>query len=152
MNKPTDKLTFLRGIQMTGEDGSVTFETIFPGFYEGRTNHVHYKVRLDGERSGDTYAAGHTSHTGQIFFPEDWNEKLMAMGPYAEHKIHRVTAAEDMVFRGERGSLSVAGLIPLDAKNPGAGLIAELRAAVDPTATPKPVGVGGGPGRQPQRA
>ena len=150
--RATDKLTFLRGIQMTGEDGSVTFRTIFPGFYNGRTNHVHFKVRLDGHREGKTYAAGHTSHVGQVFFPEDMNVKLMARGPYAQHKIHRVTTAEDGIFTGQHGSECVATLVPVDEKQPQAGLIAELRVGVDPTATPKPVGgMGGKPpgGRRP---
>jgi protocatechuate 3,4-dioxygenase beta subunit len=44
-NHPTDKLTFLRGVQLTGSDGTVVFKTIFPGFYEGRRNHIHFKVR-----------------------------------------------------------------------------------------------------------
>lgn len=32
--------TFLRGISKADSDGVVTFETIFPGHYSGRTNHV----------------------------------------------------------------------------------------------------------------
>ena len=148
----TDKLTFLRGIQLTGADGAVSFQTIFPGFYDGRTNHLHFKVRLDGHRDGKTYSAGHTSHVGQVFFPEDVNVKLMARGPYAEHKIHRVTASEDGIFTGQGGSSSVATLVRVDPKRPEAGLIAALHVSVDPTATPKPVGGMNGPppgGRRP---
>lgn len=33
--------TFLRGVQKTGEDGVVQFQTIFPGHYTGRTTHIH---------------------------------------------------------------------------------------------------------------
>lgn len=54
--KPTDKYTFLRGIQFTGADGAVEFQLAFPGYYEGCTNHVHLKVRLDGHRQRNTYA------------------------------------------------------------------------------------------------
>lgn len=32
--------TFLRGIGKADDDGVVTFETIVPGHYSGRTNHV----------------------------------------------------------------------------------------------------------------
>ena len=35
-SKPTDKFTFLRGVQMTDNEGAVSFQTIFPGFYQGR--------------------------------------------------------------------------------------------------------------------
>jgi len=143
---PTDKLTFLRGIQMTDAEGAVRFRTVFPGFYMGRTNHIHFKVRLGGHAEGKTYAAGHTSHIGQVFFPEDFAVKLMEQEPYSKHKIHRTTQAEDDVFNDQHGELSIARLTPLSA---GGGYEAELVAAVDPTATPGPAGRRGGPGGGP---
>jgi protocatechuate 3,4-dioxygenase beta subunit len=112
-NPPSDKLTFLRGMQMTDESGVVQFQTIFPGFYMGRTNHIHFKVRLNGHPAAHTYTAGHTSHTGQIFFPEDVAITLMQQAPYVEHKIHRTTQAEDQVFRGQNGDASIARLTTL---------------------------------------
>lgn len=33
--------TFLRGVQKTGTDGVVQFQTIFPGHYVSRANHIH---------------------------------------------------------------------------------------------------------------
>jgi protocatechuate 3,4-dioxygenase beta subunit len=145
-NNPTDKFTFLRGIQITGADGSVNFQTVFPGFYQGRTNHIHFKVREGGSLSSKTYAAGHTSHTGQIFFPEEVNLQLMQHEPYNLHKIHRTTQAEDHVFGEQNGLLFIARLLPMHSGNFGAGIHAELIAAVDPTATPGPVQFMGGPG------
>jgi protocatechuate 3,4-dioxygenase beta subunit len=143
---PTDKLTFLRGIQMTDAEGAVRFRTVFPGFYMGRTNHIHFKVRLGGHAEGKGYAAGHTSHVGQVFFPEEFAAKLMEHEPYSGHKIHRTTQAEDDVFGDQHGELSIARLTPLSA---GGGYAAELVAAVDPTATPAPAGRRGGPGSGP---
>jgi len=143
--QPTDKLTFCRGLQFTSAEGAVEFQTIFPGFYQGRVNHIHMKVRLDGLRDGNTYAAGHTAHTGQVFFPEDLNLKLMAHGPYSAHTIHRTTEAEDHVFNEQHGSLCVATVVPVKAEDPSAGYVAELRIAIDPAATPAPVQGFGGP-------
>ena len=57
--QPTDKLTFCRGIQISGADGGVVFHTIFPGFYQGRTNHIHFKVRI-----GDTFSSVQSSQQG----------------------------------------------------------------------------------------
>jgi protocatechuate 3,4-dioxygenase beta subunit len=148
-NHPTDKLTFLRGIQITAPDGSVNFRTVFPGFYMGRTNHIHFKVRLDGKDADKTYTAGHTSHIGQVFFPEDVAIKLMAHEPYASHKIHRTTQSEDDVFTGQQGQLQLATLQPLQPGQFTAGLRAELVAAVDPTANPAPARRGDGPGGPP---
>lgn len=41
--------TFLRGTQTTNAQGQVTFQTIFPGWYPGRTVHIHVKVWEDGQ-------------------------------------------------------------------------------------------------------
>src|SRR6202451_1283831 len=92
-NHPTDKLTFLRGIQLTSDAGTVEFRTVFPGVYMGRTNHIHFKVRVGGQ-AGRSYQAGHTSHVGQVFFPEELAANLMGQEPYRRHQIHRTTQAE----------------------------------------------------------
>ncbi len=40
--------TFMRGMQMTDKDGIATIDTIFPGWYNGRTVHLHVKVHVGG--------------------------------------------------------------------------------------------------------
>jgi protocatechuate 3,4-dioxygenase beta subunit len=56
----TSAETFLRGTQFADERGVVTFRTIYPGWYRGRTTHMHHKIFL-----GETDVL-----TGQIFFPD----------------------------------------------------------------------------------
>ena len=126
---------------------------MFPGYHMGRTNHIHFKVREGGHvgtragsHSAQTYLEGHTAHTGQVFFPEDFIAELMRHEPYSKHQIHRTTQSEDMVYQGQHGDASVARLHAVDATRHEAGYIAELIVAVDPTATPAPVGMRG-PGR-----
>jgi protocatechuate 3,4-dioxygenase beta subunit len=148
-NHPTDKLTFLRGIQLTGQDGAVNFRTVFPGFYMGRTNHIHFKVRVGGHATPTSYASGHTSHTGQIFFPEEVATELMQHDPYSRHKIHRTTQSEDQVFTSQHGQSAIAHLQRLQPGHFGAGLHAEMVASVDPAATPAPTQRQGGPGGPP---
>jgi protocatechuate 3,4-dioxygenase beta subunit len=131
---PTDKLTFLRGIQLTEVDGSVSFRTVFPGFYMGRTNHIHFKVRIGGHASGKSYEAGHTSYVGQIFFPEEVTAKLMQDDPYRRHKIHRTTLEEDRVFGEQHGELSIAQLRLVHPECPAAGLVAGIVTSFDPEA------------------
>jgi protocatechuate 3,4-dioxygenase beta subunit len=154
-NHPTDKLTFLRGIQLTGGNGTVNFRSIFPGFYMGRTNHIHFKVRVGGQGDGKSYVAGHTSHTGQIFFPEELTTRLMEHEPYTRHKIHRTTQAEDQVYNDQHGESSIARTAFVRADDLSAGLHAELIAAVDPSATPEPArrrqGAGHPPDTHPPR-
>jgi protocatechuate 3,4-dioxygenase beta subunit len=141
--KPSDAQTFLRGIQITDANGAVAFHTVFPGYYMGRTNHIHFRVRIDGHEAGKTYVAGHVSHTGQVFFPEHVVAQLMQQEPYRLHTIHRTTQAEDEVFQGQHGGTSVATV-----RSEGAGLISELVAVVNPAAMPVPVEPGG-PGGPP---
>jgi protocatechuate 3,4-dioxygenase beta subunit len=132
---PSDTLTFLRGIQLTGADGSVSFRTVFPGFYMGRTNHIHFKVRVGGHAAGKSYEAGHTSFVGQLFFPEEVTAKLMLDDPYRRHKIHRTTLEEDRVFGEQHGELSIARLQLLHPEHPAAGLAADIVTSFDPAAT-----------------
>jgi protocatechuate 3,4-dioxygenase beta subunit len=139
----TDRLTFLRGIQFTDDEGGVEFATVFPGFYMGRTNHIHFKVREGGKvtsrmgaTNGKTYIEGHTSHIGQVFFPEEFAAELMRHEPYVRHEIHRTTQAEDDIFQDQHGAASLARLRSGDAKRPDAGYVAELIVTVDPTKTP----------------
>ncbi len=144
VNHPSDKLTFCRGIQLTGSDGAVSFRTMFPGFYMGRTNHIHFKVRVGGEAGQRTYAGGHTSHVGQVFFPEEAAAALMRSEPYRGHAIHRTTQAEDEVFTRQQGRTSVATLRTSGPGTETAGMAADLVVSVDPLATPGPAGRMGG--------
>jgi protocatechuate 3,4-dioxygenase beta subunit len=146
----TDQHTFLRGIQFTDDQGRVEFATVFPGFYMGRTNHIHFKVRVGGKLAsrqgtsdGKTYIEGHTSHVGQVFFPEEFAAELMRHEPYVKHRIHRTTQVEDDIFQQQHGDASVSRLQSVDAKRPEAGYSAELIVAVDPTKTPALVGMRG---------
>lgn len=68
--------TFLRGFQTTCGSGQCRFTTIYPGWYPGRTTHIHVEVFFNGELKSTT----------QIIFPDDTNQKVYATAPYAGHK------------------------------------------------------------------
>lgn len=93
--------TFLRGTQTTDTQGVVAFQTIFPGWYAGRTTHVHYKVFLDDK----------TVLTSQIFFDEAVNRSI-----YADHAAYTRPSHRDM--------LNVQDGIAADA---GAGAYARVK-------------------------
>ncbi len=46
MQGSTDATTFLRGVQLTDAQGKVTFDSLYPGFYQGRVTHIHVKVQV----------------------------------------------------------------------------------------------------------
>ena len=65
--------TFMRGTQFADAAGVVTFDTVYPGWYRGRTPHIHFKVFLDET----------TLLTGQLFFPDDVSDSVYAaVAPY----------------------------------------------------------------------
>jgi protocatechuate 3,4-dioxygenase beta subunit len=43
--KNTTGQTYLRGYQITDSNGVVTFKTVIPGWYSGRTIHIHVMIR-----------------------------------------------------------------------------------------------------------
>jgi protocatechuate 3,4-dioxygenase beta subunit len=71
---PTDDATFLRGAQVTDADGVVRFTTIYPGWYRGRTVHIHLKVHVDRRNVLTT----------QLYMDEDVNQEAFAASPYDE--------------------------------------------------------------------
>ena len=69
--------TFLRGITETDVDGVGCFDTIYPGHYTGRSNHIHIMTHHDGQvLANGTYKGGNMTHVGQLFFPEDLTDAV----------------------------------------------------------------------------
>lgn len=67
---------FLRGYQVTDANGYVEFTTIYPGWYSGRTVHIHYKVRLFNG-STKTY-----EFTSQLTFDDSLTDQVFTQSPY----------------------------------------------------------------------
>ena len=63
---------FLRGVQVTNRDGIAEFTTIYPGWYQGRTVHIHAKVHLDAS----------TVLTTQLYFDDAVTDRVFAQAPY----------------------------------------------------------------------
>ncbi|SAL47291.1 Dioxygenase [Caballeronia udeis] len=136
--RPSDRLTFLRGVQRADAQGNVVFQTIFPGFYPGRTNHIHFKVRVAGNAGDKSLSGEHVSHIGQIFFPEELTVELMRNRPYRDHRIQRTTLSDDGVFVDQQGAKSIARVRAFDHSAVANGLRAQIVAVVDPDAKPSP--------------
>jgi protocatechuate 3,4-dioxygenase beta subunit len=67
------KTRYLRGAQVTNSDGVVEFTTIYPGWYQGRTVHVHVKVHLN---NADVL-------TSQLYFDDDVSNAVFGRAEYA---------------------------------------------------------------------
>ena len=85
--------TFLRGGQKSDEAGRVVFTTTYPGWYPGRTAHIHVKV----------HTGGNVVHTGQLYFPERFNDRVYAQARY-QHAGAQVTNHQDGIFNSSGGA------------------------------------------------
>ena len=150
--------TFLRGIQRTNADGIAEFETIYPGWYSGRTVHIHMKVHIGGTSDvleqptpaaeTGTYEGGHVSHTGQLYFADAISDEVYATADaYAgRDDARRLRNHQDGILGEHAGEPGfVLTLTPLVEGDIAQGFLGEITIGVDPEAVPEPAGFGSGP-------
>lgn len=89
---------FLRGYQVTDADGGAQFLTIYPGWYPGRTVHIHFKIRTDPKT-----ARGY-EFTSQLYFDDALTDRVHEHPAYAQRQqkpgeLSRTKNEEDGIFR-----------------------------------------------------
>jgi len=91
--------TFLRGIQRTDAAGVASFETVYPGWYPGRSVHIHVKVHV----------GGNVVHTGQLFFNDPVTDAVYRRSPYSRRPNRSTRNANDSIYvnGGSRSVLAV---------------------------------------------
>jgi protocatechuate 3,4-dioxygenase beta subunit len=91
--------TFMRGIQRSNAKGLALFRTVYPGWYQGRTVHIHVKVHL----------GGNVVHTGQLYFPDAVTDAVYRKAPYNSRPNRSTRNAADAIYRngGKKSQVSV---------------------------------------------
>lgn len=84
---------FLRGYQVADASGAVHFTTIYPGWYEGRAVHIHFKVR------GTTPQKRAYEFTSQLYFDDAFSDRVFARELYARRGRRAVRNERDGLFR-----------------------------------------------------
>lgn len=82
--------TFMRGTQVTDADGHVEFLTVYPGWYQGRTVHIHAKVHLDRR----------SELTTQLYFDDAVSDAVYATAPYNQRGRRSTRNTNDNISRG----------------------------------------------------
>jgi protocatechuate 3,4-dioxygenase beta subunit len=106
---------FMRGTQVTGDDGRVQFDTVYPGWYPGRTTHIHFKVHVAATREA----------TSQLYFPEEVTAAVYRTAPYDARGQKDTSNAADGVNRAG----GVPPLVAVSARE-GGGYVATLTVSV----------------------
>jgi protocatechuate 3,4-dioxygenase beta subunit len=97
---PTDSKRYLRGHQKADAAGVALFRTVFPGWYRGRTPHIHLKVHV----------GGNVVHTGQVFFNEATTARVYRQAPYKSHGRPDTSHAADNIYAQAGSSKAVLRL------------------------------------------
>jgi protocatechuate 3,4-dioxygenase beta subunit len=79
---------FLRGAQVTDANGVATFATIYPGWYSGRTVHIHFKVRPNANQV----------FTSQVFFDDALTDVVFQAEPYASQGQRNTLNSNDGIY------------------------------------------------------
>ena len=84
---------FLRGYQITDGQGKVEFQTIYPGWYQGRNVHIHYMIRTNPNSE-----VGH-EFTSQLYFDEAITDQVHALPPYSQKGGRDTKNDQDGIYR-----------------------------------------------------
>ena len=85
---------YLRGYQATNRPGNVYFLTIYPGWYQGRTVHIHFKIR--------TFNGLDQSYefTSQFFMDEAFTDEVYKLSPYNTRGSRDTRNTSDGIYNG----------------------------------------------------
>jgi protocatechuate 3,4-dioxygenase beta subunit len=93
---------FLRGHQLTDAQGKARFTTIYPGWYPGRTVHIHFKIH------GEAAPGGGYEFASQIYFDDAMTDRVHAAAPYAARGARTTRNPDDKIYRSGGRELTVA--------------------------------------------
>ena len=93
---------FLRGYQVTDAQGEVRFVTVYPGWYPGRTVHIHFKIRTT------PMARRSFEFTSQLYFDDVLTDRVHAVPPYATNGARTARNQHDWIFRRGGDQLMLA--------------------------------------------
>jgi protocatechuate 3,4-dioxygenase beta subunit len=99
---------FLRGYQITDASGIARFTTIYPGWYQGRAVHIHFKIRMPAQAALADQADQTYEFTSQMFFDESLTDQVHARQPYAAKGQRNLRNERDGIYRQAGDSLLLA--------------------------------------------
>lgn len=108
--------TFLRGRQVTDNTGRCELRTVYPGWYTGRTVHIHLIATVDGRHL-----------VSQLFLPDDLTDTVHSRDPYASRPDRDTRNPTDDIY-ANRGDATLLTVTPH-----GDGYVAAICLIIDST-------------------
>lgn len=94
--KPSNKNQYLRGAQKTDAEGMIYFTTIFPGWYDARVPHIHFKISVERQEE----------LTSEFYFEEAFYQKV-----YSLEKVYLAYGACPYSFENDKAVQDGEGLV-----------------------------------------
>lgn len=125
---------FFRGVQITDADGRVDFDSCFPGWYSGRTIHIHFTIRIGASE----YV------TSQLYFDDALSDEIIGTQPiYKDRGARDTNNTSDGVIAAD----AVGDYILQGEQMPDGALLAwktlVIRSSLDTELCAAPRGAGG---------
>ena len=115
--------TFLRGTQLSDAQGVVAFDSIYPGWYHGRTTHIHFKV----------FNGSQVVLTSQFFLPDTLSEYL-----YTQLPAYRRASLRDTLNSTDGIAIEAGQTVEGAVRESAGRYLIELTVVADPAARPVP--------------
>ncbi|GAA0190569.1 hypothetical protein [Glutamicibacter creatinolyticus] len=122
---------YLRGVQLSDQDGMVSFTSIFPACYAGRWPHIHFEIYPDEHSVTD---AANAIATSQVALPQEACEQVYATVGYepSVKNLAAVSLRSDNVFGDDVGASQLAAVTGSNTE----GYRVSLEVPVDTRTTP----------------
>jgi protocatechuate 3,4-dioxygenase beta subunit len=143
---PVESSRWLRGVLPSDKNGSARFSTVFPGWYPGRSTHIHLRVHIGNisDDSGHFIGSSNISHTGQLFFSDDLvTEMSKTQEPYATHRkaLLPTLNGDDGIYLDSHGGDQIVSV----AKNSDGFFTGTVTVGIDPTSNQRSATMGNSP-------
>ncbi|KAI3605240.1 hypothetical protein WG66_013136 [Moniliophthora roreri] len=131
--------TFLRGGLPTDSNGIVEITTLYPGYYQGRTIHIHTMFHIGYETAPNGTLISHSGnlvHIGQLYFDDAFNDQILALEPYTANPNTRTLNQDDIYLQEQLEDDNNAFIaVELLGETLADGILGYITVGIDSTAS-----------------
>jgi protocatechuate 3,4-dioxygenase beta subunit len=136
MGTPVEDSRWLRGVQPTPKNGTVKFETVWPGWYAGRATHIHLRIHTGNITldHGVFLGGSRTSHTGQFFFADQLVKRVSrTIEPYKSRlsALKPTLNDDDGIYVDSKGGEQIVDITQKSDENGDIAFVGTVTVGID---------------------